>query len=63
MTREECKKLLLEDKMLHGGSWIFTRYYLNCNSDDNCCFDVFKDVEDALDSIEHLVGYDIEILD
>lgn len=50
MTRERAKELLLFGNIVYMHSWWFTGFAMNCDND--CCWDTFKDVEEALDTIE-----------
>lgn len=56
MTRDEAKAALEEGKTLTYGAWTWTSdaHGTNarcCHSEDNCCFEVFKNIEEMLDDI------------
>lgn len=57
MTRDKARELLLADVPLTCGTWTWDKWTRSCWSEDNCCFDSFKDIEAVLDDIEHYTDY------
>jgi hypothetical protein len=57
MTRDEARELLLAGEILIGGAWTWSLTSMSCG-DWNCCSDEFTSVEEALDNIDMMVGFD-----
>lgn len=57
MTRDEIKAALEAGKSIHFHSWTWTadahgNYIRCCDSEDNCCYEALRDMQDMLDDIE-----------
>lgn len=55
LNRQHAKELLLAGEHLQYSSWTFNSGWMTC--DNECCSAEFKDIEEALDTIEDYSGW------
>lgn len=57
MTRDEARKLLEDNKTLEFGGWYFTSVCMGCGGEDNCCYENFNSVDEALNAMASMMTF------
>lgn len=57
-NKEEVIAALETGKTVYYRAWHFSKHWMGCGGDYNCCEGSFEDLEDAIGTIERYLGRD-----